>query len=58
MSKRRANGEGTIYKRADGRWEGRITLDHGGRKALYGKTHQEVARKLAGQATEPPGGPP
>ena len=47
MSRRRANGEGTIYKRADGRWEGRITLDHGGRKALYGKTHTEVARKLA-----------
>ena len=46
MSKRRANGEGSVYKRKDGRWEARISLDHGGRKALYGKTRQEVARKL------------
>ena len=47
MSRRRANGEGSVYKRKDGRWEARISLDHGGRKALYGKTRQEVARKLA-----------
>lgn len=46
MSKRRANGEGSVYKRKDGRWEARISLDHGGRKALYGKTRTEVARKL------------
>ena len=25
MPKRRANGEGTLYKRTDGRWEARYT---------------------------------
>ena len=47
MTRRRGNNEGSIYKRKDGRWEARISLDHGGRKGLYGKTRQEVARKLA-----------
>ncbi len=26
MAKRRGNGEGTIFKRADGRWTGTITV--------------------------------
>lgn len=28
MPKRRANGEGNIRKRKDGRWEGRYTVGH------------------------------
>ena len=40
---RRANGEGTIRQRSDGRWEGRyqdpIT---GKRTSIYGKTRQEI----------------
>ena len=28
MSKRRANGEGNLRKRSDGRWEGRYTAGH------------------------------
>ena len=28
MSKKRANGEGSIRKRKDGRWEGRYTVGH------------------------------
>lgn len=28
MAKRRANGEGNIRKRKDGRWEGRYTAGH------------------------------
>ena len=28
MPKRRANGEGNIRKRKDGRWEGRYTAGH------------------------------
>ena len=28
MAKRRANGEGSIRKRKDGRWEGRYTAGH------------------------------
>ncbi len=45
-TKRRGHGEGSIYKRADGRWEGRLSLPGGRRKAYYGKTRGEVARKL------------
>jgi len=46
MAGRRANNEGSIYKRRDGRWAASISLDHGKRKYLYGKTRQEVGRKL------------
>ena len=46
MSKR-ANGEGSIYKRTDGRWTARISLPAGRRKDFFGKTRQEVASKLA-----------
>ena len=28
MAKRRANGEGNLRKRKDGRWEGRYTAGH------------------------------
>ncbi len=34
MAKRRANGEGSIRKRRDGRWEGRYTA---GRDPVTGK---------------------
>ena len=49
---RRGNREGSIYKRADGRWEGKIMLGHRQdgkplRRTVYGKTRQEVAEKLA-----------
>src|SRR5215208_447919 len=50
MAKKRGNGEGTITRRNDGRWEARYTV-HGAnghkRKVLYGKTRAEVAEKLA-----------
>jgi len=45
--RRRGNNEGTVTKRADGRWEARVTLQGGARKSLYGRTRQEVQRKLA-----------
>src|SRR5215216_3262326 len=47
--KRRGNGEGTIYKRKDGRYEARYsvhTVNGPKRKAIYGKTRAEVAEKL------------
>ena len=53
MTKRRANGEGNIRKRKDGRWEGRYTAgrDPESGKAIYknvlGKTQAEVKEKLA-----------
>lgn len=43
---KRANGEGSIRKRPDGRWEARISLPNGKRKAFYGKTRTEAYRKL------------
>src|SRR5512145_1911109 len=46
MPKRRANHEGTIYKRPDGRWMASLTLPGGKRKSFYGRTRQEVAQKL------------
>jgi integrase len=44
--KRRGKGEGSVRLRSDGRWEARITLDDGTRRAFYGKTRQEVATRL------------
>ena len=52
MAKRRANGEGSIRKRKDGRWEGRYTAgrDPETGKTIYknvlGKTQAEVKEKL------------
>lgn len=53
MAKKRANGEGSIRKRSDGRWEGRYTAGYdpetGKRitKNVLGKTQAEVKEKLA-----------
>lgn len=47
MSSRRGSNEGTVTKRADGRWEARMTLQQGKRKCFYGRTRQEVQRKLS-----------
>ncbi len=46
MAKRRANREGTIYKRTDGRWVASVTLPGGRRKSYYGKTREDVSQKL------------
>ena len=52
MVKKRANGEGSIRKRADGRWEGRYTAGYhpetGKRiiKNVLGKTQVECKAKL------------
>lgn len=53
MAKRRSNGEGSIRKRRDGRWEGRYTAginpETGKQvfKNVLGKTQAEVKEKLA-----------
>ncbi len=44
---RRGNGEGSLTKRPDGRWEARITLEHGKRKSFFARTRQAAARRLA-----------
>ena len=47
---RRGNGEGSISRRKDGRWEAKYTAhtaDGPKRRTLYGKTRKEAADKLA-----------
>ena len=47
---KRGQGEGTIYKRKDGRWAAAINLGYQSgklrRKNFYGKTREEVRDKL------------
>ena len=53
MAKKRANGEGNIRKRKDGRWEGRYTAGHDPEtgkaicKNVLAKTQKECKEKLA-----------
>jgi len=45
VAKKRANGEGSIRQRKDGRWEGLYTVNYK-RKSVYGKTKEDVRKKL------------
>src|SRR2546430_16518748 len=49
--RKRANGEGTVYQRADGRWEGAgyvLTADGASKRVrVYGPTRKEAADKPA-----------
>ena len=51
MAKKRANGEGNIRKRSDGRWEGRYTAGYNAEtgkriiKNVLGKTQAEILRR-------------
>ncbi len=47
MAGRRASGEGSIYRRRNGTWSAIATLPDGRRKHIYGKTRDQVRRKLA-----------
>ena len=54
-TRRRGNGEGTIVKRADGRWAAAIIFDGYQRKWIYGKTRRDVSdrlRKIRGDIAE------
>ena len=61
MAKRRANGEGNLRKRKDGRWEGRYTAgrDPDTGKTIYknvlGKTQAEAKAKLKAAIEEAKG---
>ena len=58
MATKKANGSGSIRKRADGRWEGLYSNGYDPktgkliRKSVYGKTQKEVRQKLSQIATE------
>jgi len=59
---RRANGEGSVYRRADGRWAGAfyVLRPDGGRqrRTAYGKTRKEVSAKLTEMAAKTAAGVP
>jgi integrase len=44
--RRRAKGEGSIYRRQDGRWVGRAQNEAGKRFFVYGRTQREVNERL------------
>ena len=51
MARKRATGEGTLRRRADGRWESALTVGYKSdgkpdRKYFYGKTQKEVKEKV------------
>ena len=51
MAKKRGNGEGSIRKRSDGRWEGIIVVGHKNDgsailKSVFGKTQKECIANL------------
>lgn len=43
---RRGHGEGSIYRRKDGRWAASITVEGRKRKTIYAKTRKEVQDRL------------
>ena len=58
-TKKRGNGEGTIYRRKDGKWATQYTVytaEGRKRKTLYGKTRSEVAAKLTKALSDREGG--
>jgi integrase len=59
MAKRRANGEGSVHQRTDGRWQASMSLPNGMRKHFLGKTWEEAHAKLvAAKAALAEGRPP
>ena len=52
---RRANGQGTVYRRRDGRWAASVTLTRGRRKCVYAETRElaELQRRALLESREP-----
>lgn len=44
--RRRAKGEGSIYRRKDGRWVGQVQNDAGERSFVYARTQRQVQERL------------
>ena len=51
MAGRRGKGEGSIYRRKDGRWVGQYEVN-GKRRYVYGRIRREVAEKLSNAIAE------
>ena len=43
---KRANSEGSVYQRKDGRWVASISLENGKRKTIYSKTQREALKEV------------
>ena len=59
MSRKRGNGEGSIYRRKDGRWVGQYlvyTSEGPKYRYIYGKTRQDVSKKLTKAMADRDGG--
>jgi integrase len=59
MPRKRGNGEGSIYRRKDGRWVGQYlvyTAEGPKYRYLYGKTRAEVSKKLTKAMADRDGG--
>ena len=54
---RRASGEGSVFRRKDGRWQASIQFE-GKRRTVYGRTKAEAERKLAQLKQQAAGGIP
>src|SRR5690348_4318003 len=46
VARRRGWGEGSIYQRADGRWEGQLRMSDGTRKHLYAESRRKAEQKM------------
>ena len=53
MANKRANGEGSIYRRSDRLWCGQFVLPTGKRRTVYAKTRREIVQKLAELQCDP-----
>jgi hypothetical protein len=56
MPKRRSPGEGSVFRRPDGRWVGQLVIGPTRRRTVYGRTKGEVLRKLDAARLEVHGG--
>lgn len=51
MTSKRADGEGTVRLRLDGRWEGRYRTEDGRRHSVFASTKEAAAQKLRERTT-------
>jgi hypothetical protein len=59
---RRSNGEGSVYRTAEGRWRGSLILSHSDgeqrvRRVVSGRSRADVVRKLDALKREVPDSP-
>ena len=53
MARKRANGEGSVFRKRTGLWCGQFVLPTGKRRTVYGKTRREAVQRLAELRCDP-----